>query len=91
MIVGISLASQNRRFFDDFRNSTQARTVKPPKVKDQPLFIGGKWLDSVSGKTFPTINPSTGETICQVQLERWSFVLAHRPHTPHGLCNFSAR
>jgi aldehyde dehydrogenase (NAD+) len=42
------------------------RAVKPPKVKDQPLFINGKWQDSVSGKTFPTINPSTGETICQV-------------------------
>src|SRR5207302_8162216 len=44
----------------------KSRTVKPPKVKDQPLFIGGKWQDSVSGKTFPTINPATGETICQV-------------------------
>jgi aldehyde dehydrogenase (NAD+) len=42
------------------------RTVKPPKVKDQPLLIGGKWLDSVSGKTFATLNPATGETICQV-------------------------
>src|SRR5499427_2659869 len=42
------------------------RAPKPPKVKDQPLFIGGKWLDSASGKTFPTINPATGETICQV-------------------------
>jgi aldehyde dehydrogenase (NAD+) len=44
----------------------KARTVKPPRVKDQPLFIGGRWLDSVSGKTFPTLNPATGETICQV-------------------------
>lgn len=44
----------------------KARTVKPPKVKDQPLLIGGKWLDSVSGKTFATQNPATGETICQV-------------------------
>jgi aldehyde dehydrogenase (NAD+) len=44
----------------------KGRTAKPPKVKDQPLFIGGKWLDSVSGKTFPTLNPATGETICQV-------------------------
>ena len=42
------------------------RTVKRPQVKDQPLFIGGKWQDSVSGKTFPTINPATGEVICQV-------------------------
>jgi aldehyde dehydrogenase (NAD+) len=41
-------------------------TIKAPKVKDQPLLIGGKWLDSVSGKTFPTINPATGDTICQV-------------------------
>src|SRR5438876_4792 len=44
----------------------KGRTVKPPKVRDQPLFIGGKWLDSVSRKTFATINPATGETICQV-------------------------
>jgi aldehyde dehydrogenase (NAD+) len=42
------------------------RTVKPPKVKDQPLFLAGKWQDSVSGKTFATQNPATGETICQV-------------------------
>ena len=38
----------------------------PPKVKDQPMFIGGKWVDSQSGKTFATQNPATGETICQV-------------------------
>jgi aldehyde dehydrogenase (NAD+) len=42
------------------------KTVKPPQVKDQPLFIGGKWQDSVSGKTFATVNPATGDTICQV-------------------------
>ncbi|HEV3263417.1 MAG TPA: aldehyde dehydrogenase family protein [Gemmataceae bacterium] len=44
----------------------KTRVVKAPKVKDQPLFIGGKWQDSDSGKTFPAINPATGETICQV-------------------------
>jgi aldehyde dehydrogenase (NAD+) len=44
----------------------KSRSVKPPIVKDQPLFIGGKWVDSVSGKTFPAINPADGETICQV-------------------------
>src|SRR5436190_21117645 len=44
----------------------RSQTVKAPKVKDQPLFIGGKWQDSVSGKTFATTNPATGETICQV-------------------------
>jgi aldehyde dehydrogenase (NAD+) len=46
--------------------ASKARTVKAPKVKDQPLFINGKWQDSVSGKTFPTVNPATGEVICQV-------------------------
>lgn len=40
--------------------------IKAPKVKDQPMLIGGKWVDSVSGKTFATTNPATGETICQV-------------------------
>src|SRR4051812_40020976 len=43
------------------------KAVKTPRVKAQePMFIGGKWVDSVSGKTFPTLNPATGETICQV-------------------------
>src|SRR5262245_32193941 len=46
--------------------AARPKGVKPPKVKDQPLLIGGKWVDSVSGKTFPTLNPATGEVICQV-------------------------
>src|SRR6202051_3873754 len=46
--------------------TTKARRLKPPQVKNQPLLIGGKWLDSVSGKTFATVNPATGEAICQV-------------------------
>src|SRR3979409_1649186 len=40
--------------------------IKATQGKDQPLLIGGKWLDSVSGKTFSAINPATGGTICQV-------------------------
>src|SRR5208283_1861484 len=27
---------------------------------------GGRWLDSVSGKTFASTNPATCETICQI-------------------------
>ena len=42
------------------------KTIKAPVVKDQPLFINGKWQDSVSGKTFETINPATGKVICNV-------------------------
>src|SRR5437016_13625593 len=41
--------------------------VKRPRLKPhEQMFIDGKWVDSVSCKTFPTINPATGETICQV-------------------------
>src|SRR5262245_6687441 len=46
--------------------TTKTPRTKAPQVKDQPLFIGGKFVDGNSGKTFPAINPSTGETICQV-------------------------
>ena len=38
-----------------------------PEVKFTKIFINNTWHDSVSGKTFPTINPSTGEKICDVQ------------------------
>jgi len=34
--------------------------------KPGKLFIGGKWVESSSGKTFPTINPATGEVITQI-------------------------
>lgn len=30
------------------------------------LFINNRWQDATSGKSFPTINPATGEVICQV-------------------------
>jgi aldehyde dehydrogenase (NAD+) len=30
------------------------------------LLIGNEWVNSKSGKTFPTLNPATGEEICQV-------------------------
>ncbi|MGA8741197.1 MAG: aldehyde dehydrogenase family protein [Terracidiphilus sp.] len=38
-------------------------TVALPELK---LLIANRWVASESGKTFTTINPSTGEEICQV-------------------------
>jgi phenylacetaldehyde dehydrogenase len=37
-------------------------------LRDQPkkLFIGGKWVEAASGKTFATLDPSTGEVLAQV-------------------------
>ncbi len=46
--------------------AAKPRKAKAPKVPDQQMLIGGKWVDSVSGKTFATTNPATGDTICQV-------------------------
>src|SRR6204780_3405071 len=35
-------------------------------AKPRKMLIDGKWLDSVSGKTFPTYNPATGEVLAKV-------------------------
>ena len=45
---------------------TATATIAPPKVADKKMLIDGKWVDSASGKTFETINPATGDTICRI-------------------------
>ena len=39
---------------------------KEIKIKPGKLFINGKWVDSVSGKTFDTLNPATEKVITSV-------------------------
>src|SRR6202142_2497417 len=34
--------------------------------KPRKMLINGQWVNSISGKTFPTYNPSTGEVLAQV-------------------------
>jgi phenylacetaldehyde dehydrogenase len=34
--------------------------------KKQKMLINGKWVDTASGKTFPTYNPATGEVLSHV-------------------------
>jgi len=36
------------------------------KVGPTKLLINNRWVESTSGKTFPTVNPATGEETCQV-------------------------
>lgn len=36
-------------------------------IKYTKIFINNEWYKSEHGKTFPVINPSTGEEICQVE------------------------
>src|SRR5438876_2176931 len=47
--------------------ATATTVIEPTvKVSATKLLINNKWVDSASGKTFPTINPATGEVITRV-------------------------
>jgi phenylacetaldehyde dehydrogenase len=35
-------------------------------TKTRKMLINGKWVDSASGKTFPTYNPATGEVLSNI-------------------------
>ncbi len=36
------------------------------EIKHTQCLINGKWVDAADGKTFDTINPSTGDVLAQV-------------------------
>ena len=38
----------------------------PVAIGPTKILINNRWVDSRSGKTFPTVNPATGEEICQI-------------------------
>jgi len=44
------------------------RTASGPRVniRQTQMLIDGKWVDAVSGKTFETLNPATGQVIARV-------------------------
>ncbi len=37
------------------------------EIKYTEIFINNEWHKATNGKTFPVINPSTGDEICQVE------------------------
>jgi len=45
---------------------TATNIIAPPRVTKRKMLIDGKWVESASGKTFETINPATGDSICEV-------------------------
>ncbi|KAF5459071.1 hypothetical protein F2P56_023059 [Juglans regia] len=47
-------------------NDSSVSFVKIPTIKFTKLFINGEFVDAVSGKTFETIDPRTGEMIAKV-------------------------
>ncbi|HEX3683516.1 MAG TPA: aldehyde dehydrogenase family protein [Bryobacteraceae bacterium] len=44
---------------------TEPQATSAP-IKQTKILIGNRWVDSVSGKTFETINPATGEVLAKV-------------------------
>ena len=44
---------------------TEPQSTTSP-IQQTKILIDNKWIDSVSGKTFETINPATGEKLAQV-------------------------
>src|SRR5215469_10867779 len=47
--------------------ATATSAIEPKvKINATKLLINNKWVEAASGKSFPTINPSTGEVITQV-------------------------
>lgn len=48
--------------------ASESKRSRSPRVKvhQTKMLIGGEWHDAVSGKTFPTINPATGEIVARV-------------------------
>ncbi|KAF5482051.1 hypothetical protein F2P56_002650 [Juglans regia] len=47
-------------------DDSPASFVKNPTIKFTKLFINGEFIDSISGKTFETIDPRTMETIARI-------------------------
>ncbi|XP_065060505.1 aldehyde dehydrogenase, mitochondrial-like [Rhopilema esculentum] len=43
-----------------------SRVISAPKVHFNQVFINNEFQDAVSGKVFPTVDPSTGDVICHV-------------------------
>ena len=63
---------------------TEPQTTKIP-IKQTKILIDNKWVDSVSGKTFETINPATGEVICQRRRRGQGRCRSRREGRPQGV------
>ncbi|XP_014270942.1 aldehyde dehydrogenase, mitochondrial [Halyomorpha halys] len=58
-----STGKLSRRYF----SSQLPEPHRNPKIPKTQLFINNEWVDSLSGETFKTINPTTSEVIAEVQ------------------------
>lgn len=52
-----------------FGRKSSIANVQPivkPEIKCRSIFINNEWLEAEGGRQFPTINPATGEVICEI-------------------------
>ena len=57
----------------------------PVALSATKLLIDNRWIASESGKTFPTVNPSTGEEICQIaEADAADVEKASKRRAPHS-------
>src|SRR5580658_7746482 len=63
-------ATAKKKSANGHAKAGQPKAAQPknghPKVRQTKLLIDGKWVNAASGKTFDTINPTTGEVIARV-------------------------
>src|SRR5438067_12628616 len=45
---------------------TEPQSTTQAQIKQTKILNNNRWVDSISGKTFETINPATGEVIAKV-------------------------
>ncbi|GFW99651.1 aldehyde dehydrogenase X, mitochondrial [Trichonephila clavipes] len=50
-----------------YYSSSASGPITEPEIHYTKLFINNEWQKSISGKTFPTVNPTTGGTIAHVE------------------------
>src|SRR3954462_1596710 len=65
----------HQNFFSALNQEVSMATISTTQIdprvlsfieKPRKMLINNKWVDAVSGKTFPTYDPSTGEVLAQV-------------------------
>ncbi|RZF34967.1 hypothetical protein LSTR_LSTR010059 [Laodelphax striatellus] len=68
--VGLGLVKRNLITLRQCTSSYSSAVPQPivsPEINLTGIFINNEWKNAASGKTFPTINPATGEIIANVQ------------------------
>ena len=53
--------------------------MSKPQIKFSQIFINNQFVDAISKKTFPTIDPATEEIICQISEGSTMYIFLNFP------------